>query len=539
MNRIISLIVCTGFCLTLKSQLYIPENGLSESGTGTSKKVLLGGTLNNSGTTIDFGSSNSSSNFLFKKGTSNYFFIGNDGKIGIGTSTPSFKLDVNGDIRVNTLIIGKGTGSYTDYNVALGDYVLQNNTTGTINTGVGSRVLLLNTTGSYNTGVGANALLYNTSGSHNTAVGYRTLESNTTGGANTAVGYNAMPSNTTGDYNSAFGVNALSNNTTGTGNTAVGDIALGTNNTGSGNTSIGYWSLFYNTTGSGNSAHGGTAMTYNTTGSNNSALGGAALYLNTTGSSNASVGYYALFNNTTGNYNTAVGDNAGSSLTSGNSNIFIGRNVQPNISTTGSNQLNIGNWIYGDNGNIGIGMSTPTSSRLSVSGTGGYPARFRDEAYGVAYIQVENSNGYYANFGVEGGGVVSLKSNNTTFLYGNAAGKVGIGTTNLADNNYKLFVETGIRTRKIKVDQATWPDYVFHQTYELMPLGEVEKFIQQHNHLPAVPSAKQIEENGLDLGDNQSILLKKIEELTLYIIDQNKKIEQLQKKVDSIMTNKN
>ena len=105
-------------------------------------------------------------------------------------------------------------------------------------------------------------------------------------------------------------------------------------------------------------------------------------------------------------------------------------------------------------------------------------------------------------------------------------GNVGIGTANTNDAAYKLFVETGIRTRKIKVDHSSWPDYIFHTTYQLRPLNEVEQYIQQNRHLPEVPSAEEVTKNGLDLGDNQATLLKKIEELTLYVIEQNKKLEQ-------------
>jgi hypothetical protein len=110
------------------------------------------------------------------------------------------------------------------------------------------------------------------------------------------------------------------------------------------------------------------------------------------------------------------------------------------------------------------------------------------------------------------------------------AGNVGIGITNTTtDPDYKLFVDKGIKTKKVKVTQTAWPDYVFHQQYKLPSLTEVEKYIKANNHLPEVPSAQEIESDGLNLGDNQATLLKKIEELTLYAIDANKKIEQQQK----------
>lgn len=115
-------------------------------------------------------------------------------------------------------------------------------------------------------------------------------------------------------------------------------------------------------------------------------------------------------------------------------------------------------------------------------------------------------------------------------------GNVGIGTKNL--QNYKLAVEGTIGARKIKVTQeTTWADYVFASDYKLLPLQDLETYIKQHQHLPDVPSATEVATNGIDIGDMQTILLKKIEELTLYMIElkksqhvlENKNLEQEKK----------
>lgn len=113
-------------------------------------------------------------------------------------------------------------------------------------------------------------------------------------------------------------------------------------------------------------------------------------------------------------------------------------------------------------------------------------------------------------------------------IYNSNSGSVGIGTSDLSDNNYKLFVETGVRTRKVRVDQVTWPDYVFSPGYKLLTLRELEQYLKIHSHLPEVPSACEVEEKGIDLGDTQALLLKKIEELTLYIIDIGKRVDALE-----------
>ena len=110
-------------------------------------------------------------------------------------------------------------------------------------------------------------------------------------------------------------------------------------------------------------------------------------------------------------------------------------------------------------------------------------------------------------------------------------GTMGIGSVNTNDANYKLFVESGIRTRKVKIDMDTWPDYVFASEYQLMSLDEVEQYIQQHKYLPDVPSADEVAKNGLELGESQAALLRKVEELTLYLIEQNRPIEQLKQEV--------
>ncbi|MGN7787304.1 hypothetical protein ACTJIJ_22410 [Niabella sp. 22666] len=105
-------------------------------------------------------------------------------------------------------------------------------------------------------------------------------------------------------------------------------------------------------------------------------------------------------------------------------------------------------------------------------------------------------------------------------------GNVGIGTHNLTE---KLSVNGKIRAKEIKVESDPWPDYVFKKDYKLPSLAEVEKHIKEKGHLPEVPSAEEVEKEGIALGANQAVLLKKIEELTLYMIDMQKLMEKLAK----------
>lgn len=117
-------------------------------------------------------------------------------------------------------------------------------------------------------------------------------------------------------------------------------------------------------------------------------------------------------------------------------------------------------------------------------------------------------------------------------------GRVIIGSKTLADcstcSGYRLFVKDGIRTEKIKVDIAAnngWADYVFEEDYKLRPLEDLEKFIKNNKHLPEVPTADEVTKNGVELGELNVVLLKKIEELTLYIIEQNKRIIQQEDRI--------
>lgn len=109
----------------------------------------------------------------------------------------------------------------------------------------------------------------------------------------------------------------------------------------------------------------------------------------------------------------------------------------------------------------------------------------------------------------------------------NTTGNFAIGSTDT--KGYKLAVGGQAVAEKIRViKQENWADYVFEPEYALPGLPEVEKHIQEFGHLQNVPSAKHITENGYDLSDMDAVLLEKIEQLTLYLIAQDKKITELQ-----------
>ena len=108
-----------------------------------------------------------------------------------------------------------------------------------------------------------------------------------------------------------------------------------------------------------------------------------------------------------------------------------------------------------------------------------------------------------------------------------SAGNLGVGTT---DPKYKLDVNGIIRAREVVINLEDGADFVFEENYPLRPLSEVSDFIQANKHLPEIPSAADMVNNGLDMGEFQIKLLQKIEELTLYIIEQDKRIKELENK---------
>lgn len=207
-------------------------------------------------------------------------------------------------------------------------------------------------------------------------------------------------------------------------------------------------------------------------------------------------------------------------------------------------------------GNIGIGTTSP-SAQLHTSGSVRFAGLTLNNTYTRIMATDANGNISYrdastlggtSGWALDGSTVGALKKFGTTDNYAlplitnnvermriGTNGNIGIGTTAISDPAYKLFVETGIRTRKIKVDQLTWADYVFQPSYKLMPLDEVEKYINLHQHLPGVPTALEVEQEGLDLGNNQATLLKKIEELTLYIIELKKQNDGQDKQIKELL----
>lgn len=135
---------------------------------------------------------------------------------------------------------------------------------------------------------------------------------------------------------------------------------------------------------------------------------------------------------------------------------------------------------------------------------------------------------YVNSFGKSSEGTVYMQGAGLNYLNGD----LGLGTKNT--RGFKLAVNGKIRAQEIRVEMADWPDYVFEKEYELTPLSELKEFIQLNRHLPGVPKAGDVQQNGVELGEMNKILLKKIEELTLHLISKDEELKSLNKKVDEL-----
>ena len=112
-----------------------------------------------------------------------------------------------------------------------------------------------------------------------------------------------------------------------------------------------------------------------------------------------------------------------------------------------------------------------------------------------------------------------------------AYGNILIGKTSQSNSTYRLDVDGIIRSQKVVVN-STGADFVFDSGYHLLPIDSLNSFIHLNHHLPNVPSVAEMQKEGLDVGDNQMVLLQKIEELTLMVIEQQKEIENLKNSID-------
>lgn len=471
-----------------------------------------------------------------------------------------------------------GSNTYVGYQSGV------NTTTGDLNAFLGSLSGNKNVTGARNTFLGNSSGYFNEA-SENTFVGNLAGYENTDGANNTFVGMNAGRANRTGESNVAIGHSAggsgVANRDMGNGNIFMGYQADYNINGGSDNFIAGWRAGYGVTTGSHNIYIGQEAGYQANAGLGNIGIGVDALRGTYNGHHNVAVGDSALMMNinalnvgvgskagrvATGYFNTFVGGNAGSGVTTGLNNVFVGANTGPNynadaVTLIGANaaiQDPLEN-IYGSTAlgqsaiirkantvvighpdvAIGMGTSLPDAKlhvnsetnddaliisvddapKLTVSDEG--DVHVTDSLTVDGKMRVGNIAAGSRSLAVEG----DVYFDDDLLVRDN----IVIGPTT-GVTNHRLTVDGKIACEEIRVqDSDDWPDYVFDDLYQLQPLKEVEAFIQKEKHLPGIPSAAEISDSGILIGEMQKRLLEKVEELTLHVIRLEAEIERLKK----------
>jgi len=185
---------------------------------------------------------------------------------------------------------------------------------------------------------------------------------------------------------------------------------------------------------------------------------------------------------------------------------------------------------------VGVGTAAPVS-RLDMGNV-----VLNDPTRDVPSFTMWNDGSVYYGLGVSGGTLNAFAHNAHSFYTLPAVGQprkrvcfmeangLGIGVTALPAgySGMQLAVNGRITAKEVKVTVNGLSDYVFAPAYRLRPLSEVDAFIKQNGHLPEVPSATEVARDGMDVGEMENTLLKKVEELTLYVIEQDKKLDVLQ-----------
>ena len=187
------------------------------------------------------------------------------------------------------------------------------------------------------------------------------------------------------------------------------------------------------------------------------------------------------------------------------------------------------NNVYVSGVNVGIGTSNPTAqlTLADIYNAGGKNLQVGNDIY-LSDIDQANTLGIY---GVQNDDVGSIKlGGNGPRLYGKN-GKLGIGTTNPTET---LTVNGNLLCEQIEViENVPASDFVFEEDYPLMSLRDLEAFVKENHHLPEIPSAEEFKSNGYNMNDMDDLLLRKVEELTLYIIELEKEVKSLKKRLEN------
>jgi len=448
------------------------------------------------------------------------------GKVGIGTTSPSHPLDVNGAVGATTYY-GDGSNltgisGTTDNDWTISGNDIYSSVSGNVGVGTSSPSARLDVSGEVNTDsrykIDGNTVL-STEGTKTISVGID-AGANGPGDGCTFVGDRAGHENQN-SWNTFIGASAGDSNTAGNSNTFVGASAGQKNTVANSNTFVGVGAGYENITGV-----------------ENTFVGHWTGQRCTEGDHNAFVGAYAGLHTYTGSNNVFIGWEAGHG-NSGSNNVFIGHKAGRN--EEGSNKLIIANdadtssvLLYGDfsSGNVGLGTMAP-AERLHLHKPAGHLGmRIQSDAASYQYLNFGADKGYAFGRGPDNKFFLNAEQPLGTgvlrILTATETGNVGIGTSS---PGYKLDVTGDINTTgEIRKNGTLYnhPDYVFEPDYEMMSLPQLRDFVTQNKHLPSMPSAEEVKDDGVKLFEHNRLMLEKLEEAYLYILALEERITQLE-----------
>ncbi|MDF1698569.1 MAG: hypothetical protein P1U56_22145 [Saprospiraceae bacterium] len=456
------------------------------------------------------------------------------------------------------IFIGNSTGAEAigSNNIFIGDRAGGENNGANQNIFIGTEAGLRNSSGNRNTFLGMRTGLYNSTGSSNTLIGFFSGDRNTEGTENTFIGTFSGHGNTIGNNNVSLGFNSLYGNSEGSGNVGIGHYALA--NIGEVNDTLNR----IENTAVGFEAGDNDLGSYNITIGSKSEAGNDEY--------NIALGHEAstkaLFDSYSA-YDIAVGYQA---IATGSGSISIGRNTSTrggsiilgndgSAGTSTQNSIGIGNDVTLSQDNsivlgdidhdylvVGIGTNAP-NAKLDIDNNTIFGNALTVRQAGLVALNVLNNRGISVGGGsfvpptgiaVNGGanlhsfldvaGHTDLSSSLDVTGEASFEDLVFVNTT-IMPAGYHVAIDGKVACTEIRVQAVDdWPDYVFEDDYPLMSISDFRTFIKQNNHLPGVPAASEINEDGIEIGKTQEILLEKIEELSLYILQLEERLSNLE-----------
>lgn len=192
-------------------------------------------------------------------------------------------------------------------------------------------------------------------------------------------------------------------------------------------------------------------------------------------------------------------------------------------------------YLQNNGGNVALGTITPTSQLhmtgdIKMQSATPIIQMTTNAGTDMGFLQVEGIDVRVGTNATNDAGKFIIRTNGTNRVYVNPTGQVSIGTITPA-TGYMLSVNGKAVVEELKVQlSGNWPDYVFDKKYKLKSFGELRNYIAENKHLPNIPAASEIEKSGLEVGEMQRKMMEKIEELTLYVLQLESKINDLKNK---------